>query len=138
MSDHHIQLNHVTIREKDGEPIFGYVLSNCADPRFQRADVIEVHDLGLDALRRIEANIPVAKAKGKRLVVLNDYTYEKEVQTFIRRDGTPGTSNVVKIKLEGDDPVFGLIDGPRPLGCGNLDEIEANLGVDAVEESDDF
>lgn len=138
MSDHHIQLNHVTIRRKDDEPIFGYVLANCADPRFQRADSIEVHGLGLDALRRIEANIPIAKAKGKRLVVLNDYTYEKEVQTFIRRDGTPGTSNVVKIKLQGGDPVFGLIDGPRPLGRGNLDEIMAELGVDVGEESDDF
>lgn len=138
MSDHHIQLNHVTIRERDGESIFGYVLANCADPRFQRADSIEVRGLGLDALRGIEVGIPAAKAKGKRLVVLNDYTYEKEVQTFTRKDGTPGTSNVVKIKLEGGDPIFGYVDAPRPLGCGNLDEILAELGVDAVEESDDF
>jgi hypothetical protein len=138
MSDHHIQLNHVTIRERDGEPIFGYVLANCADPRFQRADSIEVRGLGLDVLRGLDHDIEVAKAKGKRLVVLNDYTYEKEVQTFTRKDGTPGTSNVVKIKLEGGDPVFGLIDGPRPLGRGNLDEIEAELGIDAVEESDSF
>lgn len=136
MSDFHVQLNHVTVRDKGIDGPWGYVLANCPDPRFVNADVIEVHGWNVDDLAEIEDTIGESKSEGKRLVVTNDYTYKKEVQNF-EVDGVAKTSKVVKLYLKGE-PVFAKIDGPKPLGLGNLAQIRSEkVDVPATESEDE-
>lgn len=136
MSDFHVQLNYVALRTNDDKSQWGYVLANCSDPRFVNADAIEVYGWSVDDLAEIEDTIGESKSEGKRLVVTNDYTYKKEVQNF-EVDGVAKTSKVVKLYLKGE-PVFAKIDGPKPLGLGNLAEIRSkNVDVPATESEDE-
>lgn len=136
MSDFHVQLNYVTLRTNKDESQWGYVLASCTDPRFVNADVIEVHGWDVENLAEIDDTIDESKSEGKRLVVTNDYTYKKEVQNF-EVDGVAKTSKVVKLYLKGE-PVFAKIDGPKPLGLGNLAEIRSEkVDVPAAAESED-
>lgn len=136
MSDFHIQLNHVTVRTNEDKSQWGYVLANCPDPRFVNADVIEVHGWNVDDLAEIEDTIDESKSEGKRLIVTNEYTYKKKVDTYVK-DGETVTANVVRLYLQGE-PTFAKVDGPKPLGLGNLAEIRSkNVDVPAAAESED-